>query len=349
MEPALVQEQPIGDVDRLPGGGQVHVLGQIRVVLEIDVGDVRHVGGHVVIPLRLGPMLDGEFVGLAIEIRVRLGDDPHGLQPAGARGLHVHVALRHPAHGGEHGELVGPGVEGQLVAEVVRDLLMDHEIPGEGVEIPCILDALFEGAGEVGRHADGRDARVVELVPHHEVLGGGGDGQGLVDGQLEIHRHGLDFVDIPIAVHGVLDALVEHDHDPAQLLGGQGADDGQVFIEVHALVVGPNGLGELGVQGVDPLLGEGDGLLVDMLGAVQRHHGAARLESVLDLVLGLQMVPVGAVALLVPLLEHVEGGGGDHVPKGPVGQIQLPDGLLGQHRVDVVVPQGPDMAGARQA
>ena len=145
------------------------------------------------------------------------------------------------------------------------------------------------------------------------------------------------------------DALPEHDHDPAQLRGGKAADDGQLFVQIHALIVGAHVRGELGVQAVDLVLGVGDCLLIDLLGAVQRDHSAAGLQSIFDLILGLQMVPVSAVALPVPLLEHVEGRGGDHVREGPVGQVQFPDGLLRQDRVDVVVADGPDMAGAGEA
>ena len=240
-------------------------------------------------------------------------------------------------------------MERELVAEVVGDLLMDHEVMGEGVQVPHILDALFKGAGEVGRHADGGDALVVKLVAHHKVLGGGGDGQGLVDGQLKIHGDGLDLVDVAIAVDGVPDALVEHDDDPLELIGGQAPQNGQRLVQVHALIVGPDLLRQGSVEGVDLTLGEGDGLLVDLLGAVQRHHGAAGGQGVLDLVPGLEMVAVGAVALLVPLLEHVEGCGGYHVLEGPVGEVQLPDGLLGQDRIDVMPAQSPDVAGGGEA
>ena len=96
---------------------------------------------------------------------------------------------------------------------------------------------------------------------------------------------------------------------------------------------------------IDFLFRIGKGRKVQLLREVESNHGDTHIEGLPDLIEGLQVVSVCAVAPVVVLLENGPGGIPDDPGKGPAGLFVLPDRLLGQDRPNREFPDGPEVAG----
>ena len=155
LEPLLLQKQTVGNMNGLPGSGQVKILRQVSITLQFNGRDLLHLGGYMIILLRLMPLGNGKGMGLAVKGGIMLGYHFHSHQPVGTGSLYMDVPMGHPAHGRKYGELIGTGVYGKFVTEMVCDFLMNIEIPCKIMKIPGIFDAFFKFAGEMRRHADG--------------------------------------------------------------------------------------------------------------------------------------------------------------------------------------------------
>ena len=186
VEGGVGEDEAVGDVDELAGVVVLKQGGQLLVLQGIHIRDLRQVGGDVVVGSGLIEGRQGELVDLAVEGGIVQGHHAHGLQPVGAGGLDMEDAPGFTAHTGEDGELVGAGVDGDLVAEVPGDLRMDMHFLLELGQVADVVDALLELAAEAGRQGGQFQAAAGQLIGYEEVLLGRGGGGGLVDGDLEV-------------------------------------------------------------------------------------------------------------------------------------------------------------------
>ena len=161
----------------------------------------------------------------------------------------------------------------------------------------------------------------MEFVADDKVLGRGGNGESLIDGQLKVNIYRTDFVNIAIAVDRVSDGVPENDNYAAKFIRFHVTDDREFFIEICFFIMLPQHFRKRCVHLCDFLGRIGCSFLINMLGAVKGDHGASGLKSIFDFFFCLQMITVSAKALFVSFLEHVERRCGDYIGKGAVGQI----------------------------
>ena len=111
------------------------------------------------------------------------------LDPAGARGLQMADPTRRLGEQRIDGELVGTGVQGQLVgAERPSDLGVPVEVLGQRVQGADVFDPLLELPDPSRREAHKFDAETLQLAHDDDVLDRRGRLLGLVDGELELMR-----------------------------------------------------------------------------------------------------------------------------------------------------------------
>src|SRR5215204_4638505 len=81
------------------------------------------------------------------QIRIVVRDHAQSFCPAGARRLEMYQTVRCLGNQGIGGELVGAGVQGQLVrAERPSDLGVDLEVTLQPIDVPDVLHTLLEAA-----------------------------------------------------------------------------------------------------------------------------------------------------------------------------------------------------------
>ena len=338
MEALVGEDEAVGDVDELARVVLRKERGQLGVGEGVDVRDLCQIGRDVVVGAGFVKRREREPVDLAVERRVVLGDDAHRLEPVRAGGLDVEDAARLASDAGEDGELVGAGVDGDLVAEVAGDLRVDVHLAFELGEVAHVVDALLELAAEAGRHRRDLHTAAGQLVCDEEMLQGRRRRRRFVDGDLEIGAVFAGGEELVPDGDREVDRLAVDVDDLCKLVRGEG--DGLAFADVEGLPeVARLAFGADGAAAV----------AADVLGAVEGDHREAEGERIGD-VLGLfEMVAVRAEAALEALAVDGEGGRVEDVLVGAVGEVQLADALLAEDGQGVVFFKDADVAGTRDA
>ena len=324
-----VEDEAVGDVDELAGVLVGEQLGELRVRKRIQRGDLRKVGGDVIVLRGFVKHRQRVGVHLSIERRFLVGDEQHGLQPVGARGLEVEAAPRLAANGGEHGELVRAGVDAQFIAKVPGDGRVHLQFAIELRKVALVVDALLELAAKARRDGAHVHAQAPELIGDEEVLRRRGGRGRFVDGHLKVRavalrRGDLFMIDAGGEPHGFgvdqrrLVEFVGVEGDAVALAGVERA------IQVERLQ-----LRHGRVERVAIFIGN---IAADVLGAVQRDHRIAAAQRIVHFLARFQVIAVGAKARVEALAVDGEADAVQHMLERAVRQRQFADGLLGEHR-----------------
>ncbi len=347
-----LEQQPVSDVQHLAGVVLVHQERQLVVAQVVQRGDAGRIAADVVVLAGLVEVAHGVVVQRAVERRVVAGDHAHGFQPVGAGRLEMEFALAEFADDREHRELVGSGMDGDLVAQGAGDLAVLAVVGPERVQVAAVVDALLELAAKARRQAGQLDV-VGDQLGSDKIMGFRRRRcQRLIDRQLEVDRPRARFDQVMVDFGGVADGVAVNEHDAAQgvrvVVQFHVAADADLTVEPVLLQGRAFVVRDLTVALGDRLVAQVRHVVGDLFGAVERDHGHAALQGHAHFRFGLEMVAVGAETGLVAFLEDGPGGGGQHIVVVAPGQVQLADRLLGQHRENIQIPDRAQMAGGRQ-
>ena len=256
-----------------------------------------------------------------------------------------------------------------LYGPTARDGRVPGEIRLERVQIPDVIHAFLEAPDVARGQADPLHAQPPQLPRDEQVLGVGGGGVGLVDGDFELEGTTDDgrrttaaivgrrssVVQVPVHRRHVRHGAAIFDRRPQQRCVVVG--DGAVF-DLDALAdVGraqSDGAGFQSEPGQRVVLAAqrccvvGIGRAIHVLAGVDGEEGEAGGRACVDIGGRLQVIGVRAHASLPAFLESAPGGVIHHLLRGAAGARHLADGLLGEDRRDVAADRSHGLHVARR-